>query len=327
MEQGTVNELVLTRSITKHIRKHNKRLAQGTSVGDDYASIPFSSDSLIWTEGVDSNPYIAWCKAMNNFAVSGGDILGVRLLFVLPDDAEEESIKSYMAEFNALADEEKVQIMGGHTRVDEACKKATFSVSVIGSSGSYIQKPKECKSGYQIIMTKYAAILGSDILSNLKKDQLEKRLSKTYIQGGSFGRDMYRIKREADIASSLIGNVCYMHDISFGGVYGALWQLGSKLGKGLKINHYDIPIKQETIEFAEIFDINPYMLEGTGSLLIVAREGEEVVKALGKEGISATIVGEITDTKERYVVLGESEEKRFLAPVKGDEIYKVVSAY
>lgn len=327
MEKGTLNELVLTRSVTKHIRKHNKNLVSGTGVGDDYAGIIMQDEVIIWSEGWGRTPALSWCKAMNNLATSGAKPLGVRLQLMLPVATEEAIVKNYMKEFNQFADEEKVQILGGNTQISEAYLIPTFTVSVVGAVGAQAQMTKKAKEGYQIVMTKYAGILGSDILVKEKEDVLNSRLSKGYIQGGYFGETMYRVDKEASIAVRLSDNVCYMHDVSYGGVYGALWQLGVKLGKGMCINHYDIPIRQETIEFCEIFDINPYMLEGTGSLLIVAKDGTEVVKSLQEEGIVACIIGTITDTKDRYVSLEDSVEKRFLAPVKGDEIYKIVSAY
>ena len=327
MEQGSLNELVLTRSVTKHIRKHNKKLVSGTGIGDDYASFTVDSDNMVCTEGWGTMPQVAWYKAMNNLSVSGGKPVGVRLQLMLPCDIEESAIKSFMSEFNSIADENGIQIMGGHTQISKAYSYPTFFVTAMGVMQEYVPTPKKVEPGYDIIMTKYAGILGTDILVNSKADILEKRLSKGYIRGGFFGQTMYDVSKDAHIAAKFKDNVCYIHDVSYGGVYGALWQLGVKINQGIRINHYNIPIKQETIEFCEIFDINPYMLEGTGSLLIVARQGDEIVKAFIDEGIPAAVIGKVTESRDRLVVLGDSNEKRFLAPVKGDEIYKVVSAY
>lgn len=327
MEQGTLNELVLSRSVTKHIRKHNKNLEQGTGIGDDYTRVRTDKTGLVWSDGCGSVPSLAWCKAMNNFFVSGATPLGVRILAMLPEDIEESSIKEYMREFNFLADKSLVQIMGGNTKISNSYKRPSFSVSVLGVAGEYTPRPGKCRAGFQVVMTKYAGIYGNDIMIEKKQDVLAKRLSGEYISGGYFGEQMYSVVKEASIALRQPDNIYYMHDVSYGGVYGALWQMGLKLAKGVCIDHYKIPIRQETIEFSEIFDINPYMLEGTGSLLIVAEDGEKVVKSLDEMGIHSEVIGELTDGKDRYITLGQNGEKRFLAPVKGDEIYKAVCAY
>ena len=327
MNQGTLGELVLTRSVTKHIRKHNKALSSGTGVGDDYSSIGSGDNGIILTEGCGSHPHIAWIKAMNNFAVSGGKLLGVRLLLMMPENITEADLKSYMSVFNRLSDSEGIQIMGGNTQISKSYEAPSFVVSVLGTSGDYVNRPKKADAGFDIVMTKYAGILGSNVIADSKRDDLEKRLAKSYIDSGLFAAEDYSISKEACVAAAMPDNVYYMHDVSFGGVYGALWQLGSKINKGIKVNHYNIPIRQQTIEFCELVDVNPYMLEGTGSLLMVAKDGEALALALRENGINAEVIGVVTDNKDSLVQLGDSSEKRFLAPVNGDEIYKVVSSY
>ncbi len=327
MEQGSLGELYLTRSVTKHIRKHNKDLQFGGATLNDCAFILLDEAKVVSTEGWGTSPYLSWVKAMNNFATSGATPIGVRILMMFPEDISEEIIKGYMFEFNKLADQMGIQIMGGHTQISTAYAAPTFIVTMLGQCGEYFPKPKEISAGDKVIMTKWTGVLGSDIIAREKTDVLSERLSMSYIEGGIFGEDRYCVYEEGRLLSKLSHNVLYMHDISMGGVYAGLWQLGARIGKGLRINHFDIPIRQETIEFCEVLDINPYMLEGTGSMLVVARKGETVVEALLEAGINAAIIGEVTEGKERIVTLSDGGEKRFLAPGKGDEIYKVVSLY
>lgn len=327
MEQGTLGELYLTRSVTKHIRKHNKNLVSGGATLNDCALFSVADEDLAMSEGWGTTPYIAWVKAMNNLITSGANPVGVRLLMMLPEDILESDIKEYMFRFNKLADDSSIQIMGGHTQVSVAYVTPTFVVTVIGRNGNFSPNFKAIKSGDQIIMTKWTGLLGTDVIAREKREILLEKLSSSYIDGGIFGEELYQVLEEGKLLASLEDKVLYMHDISVGGVYSGLWQLGARINKGIKINHYDIPIKQETIEFCEIFDINPYMLEGTGSLLVVAKKGEDVVQSLLDNNIPAAVIGEVTDSKEKVVVLGDDGEKRFLAPAKGDEIYKVVSLY
>ncbi len=327
MEQGPLGELYLTRSVTKHIRKHNKEIQFGGATLNDCALLSLDETRLVSTEGWGTNPYLAWVKAMNNLATSGAIPIGVRILMMFPEGILEETVKGYMSEFNKLADEFGIQIMGGHTQISEAYATPTFTVTALGQCKEYFPEPKKIEAGDKVIMTKWVGVLGSDIIAKQKADVLSGRLSRSYIEGGIFGEDKYQVWEEGRLLSKLSHNVLYMHDVSSGGVYAGLWQLGSRIGKGLKIKHFDIPIKQETIEFCEVLDINPYMLEGTGAMLAVARDGKEAVNALQKAGINAAIIGEVTQGKERIVTLSDGGEKRFLAPAKGDEIYKVVSLY
>lgn len=326
MEKGTLGELMLTRSVIKHIRRHSKTVELGAGVGNDYSCVRLSeklgdlSDiRIVNAEAVSETPNIAWVKALNNLAVSGGEPLGVRIIVMLPVDTEEQQLKFFMSEFNELADSAKLQIMGGHTCVSEAYVSPSFCVTSVGAMGPYKSDTKGIKSGFDIVMTKYTGVMGTDILARENYADLRERFSESYIRGAFADKKSFSVSDEAYLAANGDLGVKYMHDVSHGGVYGALWQLGVGIGCGLEVDHSKIPVKQETIELCEFYNLNPYMLDGTGSLLIVANNGINVVQCLHAENIDAAVIGKVTEVKERVIIAGS--EKRFLSPVKGDEIY------
>lgn len=80
-------------------------------------------------------------------------------------------------------------------------------------------------------------------------------------------------------------------------------------GIGLDIDLKKLPIRQDTIEISEFFDINPYKLLSGGSLIIVAADGTRVLRELEKTGQNAVIVGATTDSNDRVLISGE--ERRF----------------
>lgn len=342
MELGTLNELINTRSVIKHIRKHNKNMKQGAGIGNDYSC----TDDIVAAEAVGDTPYIAWVKAMNNMAVSGTEISGVRIILLLPEITEESEIKQYMKEFNLLADDSGVQILGGHSQVSRAYNYVNFVVTVYGRNiGNnekdvrYEHNTKAIDKNCRILMVGYAGLMGTDILARTKFDELRTRFSESYIKDAFVCRKSYCI---SDSVKKLLElnteKILYMHDVSHGGIYGALWQLGSKIKKGIKVNNADIPIKQETIEICEFFNLNPYMLEGTGAFLAVIKPdthsiGEDreqvLINAFSEYGIEAAFIGNVTDSNDKAVILGNEDnpELRYLSPVKGDEIYKVVTRF
>ena len=81
MEQGSLPERYLSRSVIKHIRRLNPKLSVSAAVGNDYANLHGS----VSADGIGDTPWIAWVKAMNNFACSGGQIEGARLTMLLPE--------------------------------------------------------------------------------------------------------------------------------------------------------------------------------------------------------------------------------------------------
>lgn len=328
MEQGTLGELYLTRSVTKHIRKHNKAVRIGAGVGKDYSLFETEGECIISTEAVGESPYMAWVKALNNFYTSGGEIAGARVCYMLPTDIEESQLKTHAAEFNSLADQAGIQIIGGNTRVSSAYNKASFLVEAMGHVSEQQALCHKAESDYHIVMAGFTAVLGTNLIIDYKREELKSRFAESYIKEGEFPHE-YSIRSMVDAIKPVLdeAGVVYMHDVSYGGVYGALWQLGEALRLGINVDHRSIPIKQETIEICNYFDLNPYMLEGTGALLMAARDGEAIVDAMNMVGIKASVIGRMTQNKDRIVVLNSEGEKRFLSPVKGDEIYKVISAY
>ncbi|MCM1272566.1 MAG: AIR synthase related protein [Clostridium sp.] len=320
MEQGTLGELYLTRSVTKHIRKKNKAVVSGAAVGSDYARVRLDGD-LVCTEAVAADPFIGWVKAFNNLAVSGAAPVGVRIVLLLPPEISEKEIKDCMNCFNSLAEKANVQILGGHTQVSSAYAVLSVCVQAYGMAGEFCPCRDKIKEGFDIVMAGYAGLMGASLIAKKCSGELAGRFSPDYVADMLTDEEGYSILPAARILEKC--NISYMHDVSCGGVYGALWQLGTAIKKGITIDNFKIPIRQETVELCEFYDINPYMLDGTGALLAVTENGPAAVEALGRAGIMSCIIGTVTSGRERVVTVGE--DKRFLEPPRGDEIYRVLN--
>jgi hydrogenase maturation factor len=131
--------------------------------------------------------------------------------------------------------------------------------------------------------------------------------------------DLLSVRREAAAAAQ--SGASAMHDLAEGGVFGALWELGQCAGVGLDIDLKKIPIRQETVEICEFFDLNPYKLLSGGSLLMAADDGNALVRAIEEAGGNATIIGKATDGNDR--VLRNGEEFRYLETTQTDELWKL----
>ena len=64
--------------------------------------------------------------------------------------------------------------------------------------------------------------------------------------------------------------------------------------------------------------MNPYMMNGQGSLLIIGKDGKDLVERFQNAGIAAHVIGNTTKGPDRKVMIGE--EERFLVPPKGDAL-------
>lgn len=154
-------------------------------------------------------------------------------------------------------------------------------------------------------------------MAHLYEDKLRKKFHDTFVDDCLKIANFTDVKQIAEISKE--HEPVYMHNVSDGGVFGAVWELASAADLGIETDIEKIPVWQETIEIAELFDYNPYMVDGTGAVLIVMGEGEGLAERLRSKGIYAEVIGKLTPGRDRVVFHGE--EKRFLEPPRGDEIY------
>ena len=154
----------------------------------------------------------------------------------------------------------------------------------------------------------------------IKEGELLGRYPKWLVEEAKgFGRYL-SVLPEAAVAAE--AGASAMHDVTEGGIFGALWELAESSGIGLAVDLKDIPVRQETIEICEFFQINPYGLISSGCMLIALPDGNRLVRELEKHGIHAVVIGKATAGNDRVVHNGE--ERRFLTPSSPDELYKVL---
>ena len=326
MKVGKVPEIVLSRSVLNQLKTKRDEVLVGASIGEDCAIVALKEDEefVISTDPITGTTKdigtLAVHVTANDLASNGAEPIGIMVTVLLPNPSSEKTLKNIMEQLQQACSAMNIQIMGGHTEVTDAVNQPVLSITGVGKAKKNQRiTTKGAKPGQEIIVTKSIGIEGTYIMATEKEEELSTRYSKEFIEQAKEMKNQLSIVKEAMIAKEY--NVTSMHDITEGGIFGALWEVGEASEVGMEIQLSKIPIKQESIEFCNYFDLNPYMLISSGSLLIVADRGNDVVDALKAKGIEATIIGKIVEDKERVVIL--EEEKRFLTPPKSDEIYKI----
>ena len=91
------------------------------------------------------------------------------------------------------------------------------------------------------------------------------------------------------------------------GIFGALYKMGQAAGTGMRITLMDLPISQFTIEMADRYDENPYMLSSLGCILVCAANGNSLADRLNDAGYPARIIGYTTDDNACIAVTNSGE--------------------
>ena len=101
----------------------------------------------------------------------------------------------------------------------------------------------------------------------------------------------------------------------------ALWHFFDRFGLGFEMDLRKLPIRQETVEVCEVFDLNPYRLQSQGCILLTAPSGPKLLQNLEREGIPAALIGRTRTAIGREIYSGEVHS--FLDRPKPDEIDKM----
>ena len=327
MNIGKVPETVLKRSVFKQLQVKRDEVLIGPGVGEDCGIVQVEADEVLVlsTDPITGAGHeigmLAVHITLNDLAASGALPIGLLLTLLLPDGYTEDALKKLMQEINQETQKYNVQIIGGHSEVTDAVNQPVISVTGVGKlSKDQVMYENKVKPGMDIVMTKWAGIEGTTIIANAGEALLNTYYHSDLVVKAKAFKQYLSIIEESQIAMEF--DVYSMHDVTEGGIFGALWELGEKINLGLTVDQSKIPVQQETVEICEYFDLNPYMLIGSGSLLIVTEQGHEMVDAMKNVGIVATVIGKVDAGNHKRIKFEETY--RSIVPPKSDELYKAL---
>ena len=327
MKTGKISESVLKRSVLRQLHTRRQEVILGAGVGEDCSAISVEAPCIMV---FSTDPVTVSCEQFGRFAVyctlndlasSGAEPIGIMTSLLLPTSTNEDELRKIIKQIDEVCEQTKVQVLGGHTEVTRVVSQPVITVTGVGKAVvPDVISTAAVKPGMDILATKWIALEGTAILAQRMEEQLLGHFSQPFIDKAKQLEVYIPVWSEAAVAVK--SGISAMHDVSEGGIFGALWEMAECAGVGLEIDLKRIPIRQETVEICEFFDINPYKLMSGGCMLMAAENGTSVVRALESEGISAVIIGKATDGNDRVLLQGN--ERRFLETTQTDEIHKVL---
>ena len=327
MKTGKVPESVLKRSVLQQIHNRREEVILGAGVGEDCAILALPEDEVfvVSTDPITGTARDAGTLAVhvtaNDLASAGAEPVAVLVSALLPAGTEEAEIRELMRQMETACEALHMEIAGGHTEITRAVNQPVLTVTGIGRvKRSRMITTGGARPGQDVVVSKWIGLEGTSIIAKEKETELLTRFPAHMIETAKrFDRYLSIVPEAATAGKS---GVSAMHDVTEGGIFGALWELAERSGVGLEIDWKRIPVRQETIEICEFFEINPYELISSGSLLMVTDDGFGLVRELEAVHISAAVIGKVREGNDRIVINGG--ERRFLEPPKTDELYRVI---
>lgn len=340
MDFGRLPEHIYERSVHKviHTTEYQKITVNGAGLGADCAILPDEKGYLVTTQGSADGADVkvamrALYAGLNKLAATGvfpGQSsvcasLNVAAPHSLTDEERNKS-EMHLRECIRWASEaaltNKVTIISAEVNIVPAMQTyyATATFTARAGQAAIVRIQGE-KAGKDVVMTKWLGLEGTSLIASQRMKELASRYPLGLVeQAADFDRFLSSVPEAATAVQS---GVSAMQAVREGGVFGGLWQLAKANGVGLVIDLKQIPVKQETIEVCEFYDVNPYELLSGGSMLMITQGGTRLVSLLAEQGISAAVIGRTTDNNDRILV--NDEEKRFLEPARHDSLYRVLA--
>lgn len=325
MATGKLPNEVLDKLLKNNIKTNRKEVLVGAQVGMDTAQIDFGENVCVVSTdpitGASANiGSLAIDISVNDVSTSGADSIGVLVTILAPVGSTVDEIENIMKDASNRARDLNVQIIGGHTEITDAVNKFIVSTTVIGKiNKKNIIKHKSVEFGDYIYMTKYMGLEGTAILASDKKNQLKGTLSDKELKEAQNLFNSISVKKDG--MTAIKSEVHYMHDVTEGGIYGAIYEAYQGINKGVEIIKEDIPVLDVTKKIAKYFDINPYRLISSGSMLIIARSNTNIENDFKLAGIKLTKIGEVKGDKPLII---ENKEAKEIEPPTKDELYNAI---
>lgn len=305
-----------------------KEVCMGPQFGVDTAVIDLgnnlgmavSSDplSLIPSIGLKASAWLSVHLLANDMATTGFAPMYAQLVLNMPPDLSLEAFKEYWQYIHQFCEEIGVAITGGHTGRIEGQNAA-----VSGGGTMFLMAPldkiitsNKAEPGDVIIVTKETALNSSAILAMSFPETVKNKLGKEVLDNAHENFYNTSVLKEAILATEVLENkteLKAMHDVTEGGVLGAVYEMALASGCGFKVDSDKLPVGETQKQITTLFEIDHRFCIGAGAMIMAVKKGKEgkLINHLNKNSIKATIVGEIVDKAEGYKIIEYGEEKDF----------------
>ncbi|PRX41973.1 AIR synthase-related protein [Salegentibacter salegens] len=333
---GKIAEAELEGFILKNFGQARKEVSVKPGFGVDVSLVDLPNElaliatsdplSLIPSLGLEESAWLSVHLMANDMATTGFPPQYAQMVLNLPASLSREDFKTYWNYIHQFSKDIGVAITGGHTGFVEGQN------STISGGGTFFSvAPKKeivlsngAEANDVILVTKTSALSSSALLTMSFPETIKNRLGKQTYEAGC---EMF--KQTSSLKDGLIAaetehkfsEIHAMHDVTEGGVLGAIYEMVKASGKGALIYDEALPIISWQKEVCELFKLDYREIIGAGSMIISCEKGKEqqVISRIKAENIACAAVGEIKN------------EEAGIKIAKGDEIkdleYKTEDPY
>lgn len=327
---GKLDSDVLKRIVIDKIKYKSEDVKVRAGVGEDCAVVGYGDyDCVISTDPITSSindvGRLSIHISCNDIASNGVQPIAITLAVMLPKGTAEEDVEKIMAQAAKSAEDVGVEIVGGHTEITEAVNQpvivsTAFGKVVAGES----QSASDMRAGDVILMTKQAGLEGTGIICSDYEEELSKVLSADELAEGKRMLDDVSVVKEGVIAGKI--GTHGMHDVTEGGILGAVWEMCNISGLGVLLDEDEIAVSEVTEKVCAHFSIDWKRLISSGCMIIVAsaEKADDICAELCHNGVMVSKIGRVTGADEGLMLKKSDGNLEEIDPPKTDELYRIM---
>jgi hydrogenase expression/formation protein HypE len=274
--------------------------------------------SLIPSLGLEESAWLSVYLMANDIATTGHSAMYAQFVLNLPAHFSATDFKIYWNYIHMFCKEQQIAITGGHTGFIEGQNSTIAGGGTLTTIAPKedILVSKHAESDNVLLVTKQCAISSSAILAMSFPETVKSRLGKEIYDQGC---ELFYKTSSVNDALVAVGlditnsGITAMHDVTEGGVLGAIYELAIASGNGARIYNDYLPMGEAQKQICNLFSIDPRYCVGAGSMIIAVKRSfeKQVISRLKQQNIACAIVGELTE-KEKGIKLIEDNKERDL---------------
>ncbi|SEW13081.1 AIR synthase family protein [Natrinema salifodinae] len=325
---GKIDRAFFDRHIAPNLGADRDDVAVGPTHGVDFGVLDVGDRALVTaTDPLSILPALGFERAarfaldlvLADVAVSGVPPSHLSICFTLPEGMTDDEFATVWETIHAECADLGVAVVTGHTAryADPSHPWVGAATAMgVGDHGDIVRPDGACE-GDRLLLTNGPGVEAVGLLSTLFGDQLD--LPNDVVADAQDRLDEVFAVRDA-LTAAAAGPVTAMHDVTEGGLAGALNEMADGAGARFAIDGDAVPLRPGVREVCDALEIDPWAATSCGSLLIaVDPDGVDDVRgALEERGTPVAEIGRVDAAGGESAAEGGNEAGAVL--VDGDRL-------
>ncbi len=318
---GKIHNAGFEEVILPHCGAYRSEVVSGPAFGVDVAvtalpgglGLAMTSDplSLIPSLGLQESAWLSVHLMANDMATTGFAPQYAQMVLNLPPSLTRADFARYWQYIHGYCKDIGVAITGGHTGAIEGQHStiAGGGTMLLTAPLNEIRLSRYARPGELVVMTKECALSSAALLAMSFPETVRNRLGKELHEQGCA-----LFTRTSSLLDGLVAiqgaEVTAMHDVTEGGVLGAVYEMAFAAGCGVRIVQEQLPGSQVQQEICNCFGIDYRYCIGAGSMIMSVKRQEvhSLLERLQRNQLEACVIGEFTAIDQGYTLVVQDKD-------------------